>query len=243
MPHPRFLVARLPAPLAALALSAMLACDPSAGSGTLVAYWHLGGMTCEDAGIATARVRVVTGTTDLVPPVDTSCDQGGAGVTIPDVPAGERQVVVEGLDDRGAARYEGRSEVVTIPAGQEILVPSVALGLRRAAVRVRWGFTNNLVCGANGVASIRLTAFDGPGNLVAGPDVHPCDVPLDSGDPEGGVILEGLPANTDLTLVVLGFSVVERPTFGASRSIRILPGETMDEAVLLDKCDAGAPCP
>jgi hypothetical protein len=243
MPPHRVSSARLPFALACLCLP-VLACDPSSGAGSLVAYWHLGGSTCADAGITEVSIRVVVDDSDVVTPVKAACASGSTGVSIADVPAGgHRVVVVQGLDEKGIARYEGSSELLTIRAGKETLVPSVALGLRRASVRVRWGFSNNLVCGANGVAQVRLTAFDAPGNLVAGPEDHPCDVPLSATDPEGGVVLSGLPANTDLTLVVLGFSVVEKPTFWVSAELKIGPGETKDLSVLLDKCEAGQPCP
>ena len=223
--------------------ASLVACDAAPGPGTVVAYWHLGSQACADSGIATTRVHVVTDGDDLVTPVVATCDDGSRGLKIADVPAGQREVVVEGLDDKGIVRYEGQSEAVTVRSGKETVVPPIALGLRRASARVRWGFTNNLVCGANGVAIVRLTAFDSPGNLVAGPDDHPCDVPLSAADPSGGVVLAGLPANTDLTLVVLGLGVLEQPMFGAAKELRVGPGETDDLSILLDPCEAGAPCP
>jgi hypothetical protein len=242
----RFLRSRFPsfpAAAAGLLLLSLAACDASPGPGSVRAYWHLGSQACAESGIDTVRVRVVTEGDDVVTPIPTTCDQGGQGLSIADVPAGLRQIVVEGLDDKGVARFEGQSEPVTIRSGRETVVPSIALGLRRAGVRVRWGFTNKLVCGANGVATIHLTAFDPPGNLVAGTDVHPCDVPLTTADPEGGAVLSGLPANTDLTLVVLGLSVLEQPTFGAAKDVRVGPGEVAELSILLDKCETGAACP
>lgn len=231
------------AAFALLMMTVFAGCDDSQGPGRLRAYWHLGSQTCEDSGIAHIRVHVVTDGDDVVNPVLSTCDQGSTGLAIGDVPTGVRQVLVDGLDELGVIRYEGQSGDVTIHQDQETVIPSVALGLRRASARVRWGFSNQYVCGANGVATIRLTAFDAPGNLVGGPDVHPCDVPLTADDPDGGVILSGLPANTDLTLIVLGLNVVDQPTFGVAKAVRAGPGDTVEVPVLLDKCDAGAPCP
>ncbi len=235
--------ANISAVLASVLSIGLAGCSDARGVGSLAVSWILGGPGCDAAGITTVRVRLLDDDYDVLqdaPPQ--ACDTGFAGITLADIPAGRFTVMLEGLTDAGEAEFEGRVEGVRIRENQETKLAPIVLSLKPASLRLRWGFSNGLLCGSNGVQTIHATLIDDLGNEVLSPVPFPCELPLATMDAEGGVLLTGLPSRRTLSILLYGmnFEGVARQ-FGYGE-VDTAPGKTSSISVLLDSCGVDKPC-
>ncbi len=232
----------------ALALTLVAtACEDAPGAGSVQVFWAPGGMSCADANIANARVRVLDGTDDLVPPVTAACQvgQSDAGQVVPGVPAGTWSVRVEGLDADGNADFAGRQDNVTVRGGEQTSVPAIALVMLPSTVRLTWSFAGGGLCSGNGVATVDVSVFDKVPQLVFPPSgvsgAYACDPPLTADNPQGGVLLSPLPGNHDLVVHLFGLDAQGKRTWVGSSPVTTTAGKTTDLAVSIQAC-TGAAC-
>ncbi len=237
---------RLPVPpLTFVMLLTLVAagCGDSRGVGSLKVAWLLGGPGCEEAGITTIRVRLLEDGSDVLdPPTTAECGQGFAGLAIDAIPSGKYTLLVEGRTAEGRTEFEGRIEDVRIRENEITQPPPVVLLLKTASLRLRWGFRNGLLCGSNGVLSIQATLIDDLGNEVLAPTLFPCELPLASGDIEGGVLVTNLPARRTLAILMYALNIKGVAVQFGYGEADTAPGETASVSVLLDKCGVDAPC-
>jgi hypothetical protein len=167
---------------------------------------------------------------------------GSEGFLLESVPTGRYAVVVEGRDSDGIPAFEGRDENVVVQGGEEIAVGPIPLGLKRASIRIRWGFERLFVCGSVGILHVRALVFDEIGNEVVQPVDYPCDPPVTSANPGGGVLLVDLPARRTLSVLLYGLDSLGSPTRFGYGEVDTAPGETRVLDIILEPCDPDAPC-
>ncbi len=144
---PRWLLALAPA--AALAVGCTTV-EPEPLDGTVTVTWQVGTQGCEASGVTDVEVEIAGETRSA------ACMQGELSMN---VPAGDHQVFVWGLDAGGIARYEGSANV-SIFEGEAVTVPTVVLGGIPASIDITWYFENGRLCGGNGVQDVEIVVFD-----------------------------------------------------------------------------------
>jgi hypothetical protein len=122
--------------------------------GTVELSWQVGPSGCEAAGVTDIEVDVA-GVFGTFP-----CAEGRGSLS---VPAGTHDVSMVGLDEGGAARYEGQAYDVVVRAEQVTQVPTVLLSALPAEIHVTWYFDNGRFCSHEenkGVVEVEALLYD-----------------------------------------------------------------------------------
>lgn len=141
-----------------LIFSAMSACGEEVrplGHGELELTWQVSPRGCADANVTSVEV------TAAGPETRTEiyeCARGEARLM--DLTAGTYTVTVEGLDAQGVARFTSPDTRVTVHPDLTASNPHARLVAKPAEAHVAWRFEDGRVCGAHGVESLSIAAFD-----------------------------------------------------------------------------------
>jgi len=232
-----------PAILIVAACLVALACGSSEDLGILRVHWAVGGSTCSSALLTSARIHVLDGDTDVVTPVPTAnCVDGTSGLLLSEIPAGSYTVWVEGLDSSNNSFYEGKREDVKVSGGKETVVdPPITLSMKKAALRLKWNFTNGGLCSGNAVAHMDVSVFDTTSNVVFS-DTTLCDPPVTDDNPKGGVLISDLRGNEPLSVAIYGLDADDTRIFMGKAEITTTPGATTDVTISLSECSESVLC-
>lgn len=231
-------------------LVAVIGCGSPAGTGSLRIRWVVGGTTCESANVKEVLIHLMDGEVDINEGTRLyDCGLGAAGVLLEEVPTGTYTVVLEGIDPDGNAFYGGTyPDEVKVGSGVETeVLTAISLALKKALILLTWEFNNGKLCSVNGVSWVEVNAFDTTSNRVYDSKFG-CD-PFD--DPEiaenGGILIEGLKGNEELTFTLFGLDSNEERIFRGTGIVETIPGglagsEPQELLVPLFVCAAPEDC-
>lgn len=213
------------------------------GSGDIKVHWIIPVGTCESLGIKYVKIHVLFDGYDAIyPPPTADCGAGLSGVVIDGVLSGVYSVVVRAYDANGESVYEGMREEVRVEDGVVTTLLPIPLTLRKASVRLLWGFENGLVCGANAVRNVSVAVYDSSANTVADTREYLCELPYYEMAEGGGLLLSNLPGDDELTVWLLGISDEGVPLHTGRGTVETAPGQVSDLTIIMQACGNEVPC-
>ena len=223
----------------------LFGCSPAdTGSGSILVRWLVGGTSCAEAGIDSVKVHVRDGTKDIVNAVTALCSDGVAGTLMANVAEGTHTVYVEGFV-HGTSMYENSGVFSVAKDKQTIVDPPIQLHTKDTVIRLAWHFDDGKLCTGHGVAHIDVTAFDEKSNQLFPADKsklwteYGCDPAPPDADPDGGVLLKGLPGDEMVSISLFGLNSAGKRVVSGKAKVKTAAGGETDFDVTLSACD---PC-
>lgn len=117
------------------------------GSSLVEFAWQVGAAGCIDAGVETIEVTMGS-VSDVF-----DCLEGRGSI---EVRTGTYDLLLEGLDSKGFARYEGGVADVVVGDGATVPLGTIRLQARTGDLEATWRFEDGRLCGPNGVVELDL---------------------------------------------------------------------------------------
>lgn len=184
------------------------------GDGQVQVTWQVGSLGCDGAGVATVVVDLGSASEEF------ACADGQGTIS---ASPGTYDLVLQGLDASGVARFSGDAGSVTVYAGQVSAVPTVVLSAMPATVDATWYFEDGHLCSANGVLDVEADLFDADQTIQATLTV-PCD--------EGVATLEEVEAGS-YTLILFGRDESGTVTYTGESQLSVERGDRIGVDVML----------
>ncbi len=176
------------------------------GTGSVELAWQVGPSGCEAAGVEEVEVRIGSAQRTF------DCNVGRGSLQVNE--GRDYELVAQGLDLKGFARYEGIVTGIDVFDGETTAVGTVRMQARTGEVELGWKFSNGEVCATNDVVEIDIALFQD--NRIENQLVTSCVNGLD-------VVTDVVAGEYDIS--VLANDATGTARFGAESTVIVGEGE------------------